>query len=146
MTSSLWIPLALLTLLSWGVVGVFQKLAVERIGVQMALLWAVFGFLLLQPFVFPTESLLAYSAKSLVCAVLNGICNGLGILCLMAAMQHGGKASIVESLSALYPVLVVILSPLLLNERLSAFHLIGIGCAVLAGSFLSAETQISKNS
>jgi bacterial/archaeal transporter family protein len=144
MTNSLWISLSLLTLLSWGAVGVFQKLAVERIGVRMALLWAVVGFLLLQPLVFPTESLLDYSTKSLVCAVLNGICNGLGILCFMAAMQHGGKASIVESLSALYPVLVVILSPLLLHERLSAFHLLGVGCAVLAGICLSAETQAEK--
>lgn len=140
MNGSLWMSLAILGLLSWGAVGVFQKLAVDRIGVRTALAWAAAGFMLLQPVVLPTIPLLNYSSKSLICALLNGICNGLGILCLMAAMRQGGKASIVESLAALYPVFVVMLSPALLREHLSAFHLVGVGCAVLAGILLSAET------
>jgi len=55
-------------------------------------------------------------------------------------MRNGGKASIVESLAALYPLFVVMLSPTLLCERLSAFHLVGIGCAVLAAVLLSVES------
>jgi transporter family protein len=139
MNASLWMSLAILTLLSWGAVGVFQKLAVERIGVQTALLWVAAGFMLLQPAFLPTISVLNYSSKSLVCAVLNGIFNGLGILFLMAAMRHGGKASIVESLAALYPVFVVMLAPTLLHERLSLFHVVGVGCAAVAGILLCAE-------
>lgn len=69
----------------------------------------------------------------------------LGMLCLMAAMRHGGKASIVESLAALYPVFVVMLAPALLRERLSAFHLLGVGCAALAGVLLSAESPASSS-
>ena len=140
MTSSLWMWLALLGLFSWGTVGVFQKLAVEKIGLQRAFLWVAAGFLLLEPLVLPTHHLLNYSSKSLICAVLNGLCNALGILCFMAAMRHGGKASIVESLSALYPVLVVLLAPFLLREQVSAFHFLGVCCAAVAGILLSAES------
>ena len=144
MNSSLWMSLFALVLLSWGAVGVLQKMAVDRIGAQTAMVWVAAGFMLLQALVFPTISVLHYSSSSLLCAVLNGVCNGLGILCLMAAMRHGGKASIVESLAALYPVFVVMLAPALLRERLSAFHLLGVGCAVLAGVLLSAESPASS--
>ncbi len=144
MNGSLWMSLAILALLSWGAVGVFQKMAVDRVGVQTALVWVAVGFMLLQPLVLPPISVLNYSSRSLICALLNGICNGLGILCLLAAMRHGGKASIVESLAALYPMFVVLLAPVLLHERLSAFHLVGVGCAVLAGVLLSAESPVSS--
>jgi uncharacterized membrane protein len=144
MTSSLWMWLALLGLLSWGTVGVFQKMAVERIGLQRAFFWVAAGFMLLQPAVLPATYVLNYSSESLICALLNGLCNGLGILCFMAAMRHGGKASIVESLGALYPVLVVLLSPFLLRERLSALHVLGVACAAVAGILLSAESPATN--
>ena len=144
MNASLWLLLAILGLLSWGGVGVFQKMSVDRVGVRTAFVWASAGFMLLQALVIPSVSTLNYSSKSLLCAGLNGVCNGLGILLLLAAMRHGGKASIVESLAALYPVFVVMLSPALLRERLSGFHLVGIGCAVLACVLLSAESPASS--
>lgn len=144
MNGSLWISLCVLVLLSWGVVGVLQKMAMDRIAAQTAMVWVAAGFMLLQAVVFPKISVLNYSSSSLLCAVLNGVCSGLGILCLMAAMRHGGKASIVESLAALYPVFVVMLAPALLRERLSAFHLLGVGCGVLAGVLLSAESSASS--
>jgi len=143
MHGSLWLVLAILGLISWGAVGVFQKMSVDRIAVRTAFVWVAAGFMLLQVVVMPTVSWMNYSSKSLICAVLNGICNGLGILFLLAAMRHGGKASIVESLAALYPVFVVMLSPALLRERLSTFHLAGIGCAVVAAILLSVDSPAS---
>jgi uncharacterized membrane protein len=140
MHGSFWMLLALLGLVSWGLVGVFQKASVDRIGVRTAYVWAAAGFMMLQVVVVPTVSWMNYSPKSIFCAVLNGICNGLGILFLLTAMRHGGKASIVESLAALYPVFVVMLSPALLRERLSTFHLAGVGCAVLAAILLSVDS------
>jgi uncharacterized membrane protein len=132
--------MACLGLVSWGLVGVFQKMSVDRVDVRTAFVWAAAGFMLLQVAVMPAVAGLHYSSKSLLCAVVNGICNGLGILFLLAAMRNGGKASIVESLAALYPLFVVMLSPTLLRERLSGIHLVGIGCAVLAAVLLSVES------
>ena len=132
--------MACLGLVSWGLVGVFQKMSVDRVEVRTAFVWAAAGFMLLQAAVMPAVSGLNYSSQSLLCAVVNGICNGLGILFLLAAMRNGGKASIVESLAALYPLFVVMLSPTVLRERLSPFHMVGIGCAVLAAVLLSVES------
>ena len=141
MIISHWISLSLLVLLSWGVVGVLQKMATNRISMPTALIWAAAGFMLLQPWMLPTTSLLAYSPKSLLYALLNGVCNGLGILFLMLAMRRGGKACIVESLSALYPVFVVMLSPALLGERITGLRLLGVACAAIGGILLSTEAN-----
>jgi uncharacterized membrane protein len=136
--------LAILGLLSWGAVGVFQKMSVDRIEVRTAFVSAAAGFMLLQLVVMPTVSWMNYSSKSILCAILNGVCNALGILFLLVAMRHGGKVSIVESLAALYPVFVVMLSPALLGERMSTFHLAGIACAVLAAILLSVDSPASS--
>lgn len=144
MTSSLWMWLALLGLLSWGMVGVLQKLAVERVGVERAFSWVAAGFMLLEPALLPTTSGLHCSSTSLLWALLNGLSNALGIWCFMAAMRHGGKASIVEALGALYPVLVVLLAPFLLRERLSGLHVVGVFCATVAAILLAAESPSSN--
>ena len=136
---AVWLWLSILVLLSWGALGVFQKLAMNRIAAEPALVWAGAGFMLLQPLVFPSASILDYSAKSLGWALMNGIFNGLGFLSLLAAMRHGGKASVVEPLSGLYPVFVVLLAPVLLHESIGAVHGLGIVCALIAGVLLSAE-------
>ena len=141
MHSAVWLWLCLLVLLSWGALGVFQKLAMNHIAAEPALVWAAAGFMLLQPLVFPTANVLAYSAGSLTWAVLNGVFNALGFLSLLAAMRHGGKASVVEPLSGLYPVFVVLLAPVLLHEQLSPVRALGILCALIAGLLLSADNS-----
>ena len=135
-----WLWLSALVLVSWGTLGLFQKLAVNHISASAALVWATAGFMLLQPLLFPGSTVFEYSTKSLGWALLNGVFTGLGFLSLMAAMRHGGKASIVEPLTALYPVLVVLLAPVLLHESIKPLHGLGIACAVIGGMLLSAET------
>ena len=135
-----WLWLSVLVLVSWGTLGIFQKLAMNHICASAALVWAAGGFMLLQPLLFPSSSVFNYSTNSLGWALLNGVFNGLGFLCLMAAMRQGGKASIVEPLTALYPVFVVLLAPVFLHESIKPLHGLGIACAVIGGMLLSAET------
>jgi uncharacterized membrane protein len=139
-----WLWLSVLVLVSWGTLGLFQKLAMNYISASAALVWAAAGFFLLQPLLFPGTSIFEYSTKSLGWALLNGVFNGLGFLSLLAAMRHGGKASIVEPLTALYPVFVVLLAPALLHENIKPLHGLGIACAVIGGMLLSAETAPAK--
>jgi transporter family protein len=61
------------------------------------------------------------------------------LLSLLAAMRNGGKASVVEPLSALYPAFVVLLAPALLNEHIRVLNGAGIVCAIIAGVLLSAD-------
>src|ERR1700681_4124004 len=86
-----WLWLSALVLVSWGTLGLFQKLAMNHISASAALIWAAAGFMLLQPLLFPGRSVFEYSTKSMGWALLNGVLNGLGFLSLMAAMRHGGK-------------------------------------------------------
>jgi bacterial/archaeal transporter family protein len=142
MHSLTWLWLSALVLLSWGVLGVLQKMATNHITPQTAMMWAAAGFMLLQPILFPSGLVFDYSAANLGWALLNGIFNGLGFLSLMAAMHKGGKASIVEPLSAaLYPVLFVLLAPVLLRETLKPMQALGILCAVTSAILLCAERQ-----
>ena len=139
-----WLWLSALVLLSWGTLGLFQKLAMNHICAPAALIWAAAGFMLLQPLLLPARSIFEYSTMSLGWAMLNGVFNGLGFLCLMAAMRNGGKASIVEPLTALYPVFFVLLAPALLRENMKPLHAFGILFAVIGGMLLSAETAAAR--
>jgi bacterial/archaeal transporter family protein len=139
-----WLWFSILVLLCWGVLGVVQKLATSYIPAETALIWAAAGFLLLEPLVFPTSSIFQYSAKNLSWALLNGVANGLGFFSLLAAMRYGGKASVVEPLSALYPAFVVLLAPFLLHERIHPLHALGIACAIVAGLLLGVEKPAVK--
>jgi uncharacterized membrane protein len=138
-----WLWLSVILILSWGTVGLFQKLAVNHIPPSAALIWAAVGFMLLQPFLLPGTSVFEYSWKSLTLALLNGVFNGLGFLSLMAAMRNGGKASVVEPLSGLYPIFVVLLAPALLHENIKPIHALGVSCAIVAGVLLSGETTLA---
>src|ERR1700730_14707309 len=135
-----WLWLSALVLGWCGPLGRFPKLAVTHISAPAALVWATAGFMLLQPLLFPGSSVFEYSTKSLGWALLNGVFTGLGFLSLMAAMRQGGKASIVEPLTALYPVFVVLLAPAPLHETVKPLHGLGIACAVIGGMLLPAET------
>ena len=51
-----WLWLSALVLVSWGTLGLFQKLAMNHISASAALIWAAAGFMLLQPLLFPGHS------------------------------------------------------------------------------------------
>src|SRR5262249_49564958 len=116
---SSWIWFSALVLLSWGVLGIFQKLSTNHISAESALVWSVVGFLILQPFLYDGKSVFMYPTSALGWAVMNGICNALGAGFLLAAMRAGGKASIVMPIAAMYPLLVVLLAPLVLGESIT---------------------------
>jgi transporter family protein len=58
-------------------------------------------------------------------------------------MKSGGKASIVTPFTALYPLVVVFLAPLVLHESITILQGVGIVCALIAVVLLSAETPPS---
>jgi uncharacterized membrane protein len=145
MHSLTWLWLSALVLLSWGALGVLQKVATNHITPATAMMWAAVGFMVLQPLLLPFGLSLNYSSESLGWALLNGIFNGLGFLSVIAAMHKGGKASIVEPLSAaLYPVLFVLLAPALLRENIRPVQALGIACAVVSAMLLSTEHNPAK--
>jgi transporter family protein len=132
-----WFWYAALVLVSWGVVGLLQKLSTNYLSAEWALIWLVVGFCLMLPWLYPGKVLFAYSARSVTWGVLSGSVNALGAWALLAALQRGGKASVVAPFTALYPVVVVLVAPFLLHESITPLQACGVLCALTAVVLLS---------
>jgi transporter family protein len=134
---SAWFFYAAVVLVAWGVVGIYQKLATNYISAESTLVWLIVGLLIFEPAVYPGKELFRYPTHGLVFGLLSGILGNLGAWGLFAAMKNGGKASIVAPFVALYPVVVVVLSPLVLHESVTPLDLAGVVCALVAVVLLS---------
>src|SRR5215469_7319253 len=114
-----WLAPAAVVLVTWGLVGLLQKIATNHLSAESAFIWLLIGYFALEPLIYPGRSLFAYSARSLAVTFCRGLLNAMGSWALLAAMKNGGKASIVVPLTFLYPLVVILAVPLLLNERIT---------------------------
>jgi len=133
-----WLWPAAVVLVTWGLVGLLQKLSTNYLPAESAFVWLLFGYFLLEPWLYPGRMLFAYSLRSVTLTLFSGFLNALGAWMLLAAMKNGGKASVVVPLTALYPLLVVLASPVVLGESITRRQGIGVICALIAVTLLSA--------
>ena len=66
----------------------------------------------------------APTAAGVLFALLSGVWGAIGTLFFSMAIKRG-DASIIVTLSAIYPVFIVLLSPLVLQEKISLAHAVG---------------------
>jgi len=132
-----WFGYAAVVLISWGVVGLLQKLSTNYVSAESALIWLVVGFLLLTPVFYPGKVLFSYSTRSLIYILASAVLNATGAWALLSAMKSGGKASLVVPLTALYPLVVVLVAPIFLRESISLLQGLGVACALAAVVLLS---------
>jgi transporter family protein len=135
-----WLWFSILVLLSWGTLGIVQKVATNLISAESALVWSVIGFLLLQPILYSGPSPFHYTSGSLSWALVNGVFNGLGAWTLMAAMAAGGKASLVMPITAMYPLLVVLVAPVIFHESITGLQALGVACALVSVVLISSDS------
>lgn len=136
-----WLIYVIVVLVSWGVLGIFQKVASNHISAESMLVWLIVGFLLFQPFVYPSKPLSIYSTKHIWYGLLSGLLSNVGAWGLFEAMKCGGKASIVSPFCALYPLPVVFLAPFVFHEKVTLIESIGVLCALIAVVLLSREAE-----
>ena len=134
-----WFLFSVIVLLSWGVTGIFQKLSTNYISAGSTLVLLIIGSFLIQPWVMPDVALSSYSLRAVIYGLLSGLTNSLGAWGLFEAMKLGGTASVVTVFTALYPLPVVLLSPLLFHEKVTTLQSVGIVCAFIAVVLLSWE-------
>ena len=134
----IWFWPSAVVLLTWGIVGLLQKLSTNYLSAESALIWLVVGCFLILPWLYPRESLFSYPTKSLVYTMLSAGLNILGAWALLAAMKAGGKASIIVPLTALYPLIVVLTAPIILRETITRLQGVGVLCALAAVFLLSS--------
>jgi bacterial/archaeal transporter family protein len=136
-----WLFYALMATLCWGVVGLLQKLGTNRISSRSLLIWLVVGFAALLPLLWRGGALAGLGWRTLSIGLLSGAANGLGSWALFEALERGAKASVAVPLTALYPLVTVVLARIFLAETLTFRQWIGIAMAVAGGAMLSYETE-----
>jgi transporter family protein len=137
-----WILFASIALVFWGITGVTQKLATNRISSELSFLWFAYAMIAISLVLLVTATM-HWHVRPLIfwLAVAGGTLNGLGALTSFTALESGGKASIVISLISLYPLLTVAFAVVVLHEKLTAAQGVGIALAIAAAILLSLEPK-----
>jgi len=133
-----WLPAALASLVIFGFWGFFPKLAVAYLDPRSALIYQVLGGVMVGVAVlFSLEFHPAFHPRGALFAFLTGVAGVLGTLFFFAAAERG-KISLVVSVTALYPLITIVLAALFLREPLTLKHLAGMACAIVAILLLSS--------
>ena len=119
--------------------GLLQKLGTNRISARSLLVWLMVGFAVLLPLFVRQTSLSVLGTREILIGILGGITNGLGSWFLFASLEAGAKASVAVPLTALYPLITVLVATFFLGEALTSLQWAGIGLALIGGMMLSYE-------
>lgn len=132
-----WYLYALMTVLMWGVWGVFSKFASTNSKPRQVLIFQSVGVLAFALVVLMIERFkIEWSAPGFSWSFAAGFFTFIGFLTFFAALEKG-KASTVVTLSALYPVVTILLSITFLHEKISLRESIGIAFALIASVLLA---------
>ena len=133
-----WLMFAILALIIWGFWGFFPKIAVKHIDPKSALVWEVVGALVIGIFIlFMIGFQPAISAKGVTFAILAGAAASIGGLFFLYAVSKG-KLSVVVTMTALYPLITILLSFFILNEAITLKQGFGIFFSLIAIFLLSS--------
>jgi bacterial/archaeal transporter family protein len=132
-----WLTAAIFALFSFGLWGFFSKFSVLHIDAKSALVYQTIGVLIAGLF---TLSLMkfkpAVDAKGISYALLTGIAYGVGCLFYLIAASKG-KIITVVTLTALYPLVTILLAYWFFKESVSLKQCLGIVLAIGAIVLLS---------
>ncbi len=134
-----WIHFSLLAIVLWGTVGLLQKLGTNRISAPSLLVWVTVGYVVLLPLFMREPNLWAMSKRGVFIGTLAGVLNGMGAWFLFASLEKGAKASVAVPLTALYPLVTVVLATVFLAETLTGLQWVGVLLALGSGAMLSYE-------
>jgi len=134
-----WIIYALLAIFSWGLWGFVSKLVLERASWASIIIYNLLGSsIILLAYMFSQGPPRLPVGTTAMFAVLSGVLGAVGTTCFMLSLS-GGRASIIVSLTSVYPVVTVALSVLILGDVLSLRHAAGIAFAIIAVALLSYD-------
>ncbi len=127
-----WIVFSIVSLVLWGFWGIFTKLAAGHLNTQGILIYGTIGSAIgLGIVLLFAPAQIGTPPAGIAFAVFSGLCVTLGTACYAAALARG-PASVVVTLTALYPVVTIILAALFLHETPTARQALGMVFALAA--------------
>jgi bacterial/archaeal transporter family protein len=134
-----WLVFSLLTILLWGGWGALSKLVSDHIDADTNQVFFSLGLLPLILLMWWSPGMRGGKRRrtGMAWAFLTGILGGTGNIAFFHAFVIGGKASIVTPVTALFPLVTVILAVTFLHERLGNAQKVGLGLALIAIYLLS---------
>jgi drug/metabolite transporter (DMT)-like permease len=134
MTMSRWLLWTFAALLSWGIWAVLSKVLGNALSPEQSQALSTLGMCpILLPLLFSAPaSLRGASRKGVLLALIGGVVTCLGNVAYYSALARGEKVATIVSLTALYPLVTVLLAVLLLRERLNRVQVPGLALALLA--------------
>ena len=137
-----WFLFASIALIFFGITGITQKLSTNSISFELSFVWFTAAFVVISVVIAATVTLNWRLSPALVAlAALGGLLNGLGALTSFAALEKGGKASVVIPIINLYPLVTIAGARIFFGERLTVPQVVGIACALVAVVLLAQEPQ-----
>jgi transporter family protein len=132
-----WFYFSLAALGLWGVWGFLSKTATQYLPSPAVYLLSITGHLPVIAYLGLTGGLaVPWHPAGLGFALAGGLCMAFGLLSFFKALA-AGPAAVVVPLTALYPMVTVLLSWAVLREDLTPRHLAGIALALAAVWLLS---------
>jgi transporter family protein len=135
-----WLAFSLLTILVWGAWGAVSKVASEGVDANTNQVFFTLGLLPLILIVLRSPRNAAGGEGrriGIAWAFLTGILGGTGNIAFFHALVIGGKVSVVSPVTALFPLVTVVLAVTLLHERVGTAQKIGLVLALVAIYLLS---------
>ncbi len=139
-----WLLWLLVTIVLWGTWGLVSKIASSGMNAYVNQLLYTAGLAPLLVFVAwhvhknETRGKTKGRTVGVSWAFLTGILGGVGNIFFFQALVKGGKASIVAPVTALFPMVTVLLAVIVLRERMGRAQWVGLALAFVAIYLLSA--------
>jgi uncharacterized membrane protein len=130
---SKWFWCMLFCLACWGPWALFSKLgSIEIPPLGMQFLFTIGGLPVALAVLIGKKFKLEGSRKGIVYGLAVGLLSATGTLAFFGAFRVGGKASVITTMTGLYPMITVLLAVMLLRERLTRLQILGLGFATVA--------------
>lgn len=127
-----WMLATLGAFIFWGLWGFIPKITTQYIESKSAIVYEVTGAILLAAIVlFSLNFQPDVHPKGIAFAILTGMLGFLWAFCFLNAVSQG-PVTLVATLSALYPVLTIVLATLVLHETVTVRQGVGIALAILS--------------
>jgi transporter family protein len=136
-----WLAFSLLTILLWGLWGATSKVVSNDIDAYMNQVLFTIGLMPLMLLVLRSRRLSGGSdrKRGIFYAFITGILGGTGNIAFFKSLTLGGQASVVVPMTAMSPLVTVLMALALLREKLSTSQKVGLGIAFVAIYLLSLE-------